>query len=80
MATNTTSLRIRFDASEFRRAHGKAPRGRATWAFSLRRQPDPLTDEIQFSSTMPISEARKWIVARLGAMGIEGEHVVYILP
>jgi hypothetical protein len=29
---------------------------------------------------MTLAEARKWLVARLRAMGVEGEHVIYILP
>jgi hypothetical protein len=82
--TSTTSkptpLRIMFDASEFELSHGRAPRGLGRWAFSMRRQPDPLADEIHFSPTMTITEARKWIVARLRALGVEGEHVIYILP
>jgi hypothetical protein len=82
--TSTTSkptpLRIMFDASEFELSHGRAPRGRGRWAFSMLRRPDPLTDEIHFSPTMTITEARKWIVALLRAMGVEGEHVIYILP
>jgi hypothetical protein len=83
--TSTTSkptpLRIMFDASEFELSHGRAPRGRGRWAFSMRRQPDPLSKDIHFSpGGMTLAEARKWFVARLRAMGVEGEHVIYILP
>jgi hypothetical protein len=80
MTSNPTQLRIMFNTSEFQRSHGRAPRGRGRWAFSMLRRPDPLADEIHFSPTMTITEARKWIVARLRAMGVEGEHVIYILP
>jgi hypothetical protein len=80
MTSNPTQLRIMFDTSEFELSHGRAPRGHGRWAFSMLRRPDPLADEIHFSPTMTITEARKWIVARLRAMGVEGEHVIYILP
>jgi hypothetical protein len=80
-ATNPTPLRIRFDDSEFQRSHRRAPRGRGSWAFSMLRQPDPLANEVHFSpGGMTLAEARKWIVARLRAMGVEGERVIYILP
>jgi hypothetical protein len=47
----------------------------------MRRQPDPLSKDIHFSpGGMTLAEARKWFVARLRAMGVEGEHVIYILP
>ena len=33
-------MTVRFDTSEFEFSHGRAPRGRGSWAFSLVRDPD----------------------------------------
>jgi hypothetical protein len=74
-------LRIIFDSREFELSHGRAPRGRGSWAFSQYRRPDPLSKDVHFSpGGMTLAEARKWFVARLRAIGVEGEHVIYILP
>lgn len=81
MTSKRTPLRIFFDPSEFELSHGRAPRGRGSWAFSPYRRPDPLSKDIHFSpGGMTLAEARRWLVARLREMGIEGEHVIYILP
>lgn len=46
----------RFETSEFKRSHGKAPRGTGAWAF----RPDT-TGEWVFSPCMTFTEAKKWV-------------------
>jgi len=45
----------KFDNSEYKRSHFKAPKGEGSWAF----MPDN-SDEWMFSPCMSFSEAKRW--------------------
>lgn len=51
-------MKIRFDDTPFRAAHGKAPRGRGCWAFAATK--NPAMEEVVFSPSMTLTEAKKW--------------------
>jgi len=57
---NSTTLTIEFDAIEYRINHGAEPRGRGSWAFSFKREPDVQRDEVLWSPSMTYGEAKKW--------------------
>ena len=60
--------RIEVRTSEFQFEHGRAPRGRGSWAFqfSFKRPGD-----YDWSPSMTYSEAKRWAVARVRSLVIE---------
>ena len=67
---------VRFDNSPFVRSHGKEPKGRGSWAFQI----DGLRDaRIEFSPSMTLAEARRWMAERVQAMpACEGVAQVWV--
>lgn len=47
--------KVEFDASDYRRTHFKAPKGRGVWAFSPN-----TTGEWMFSPFMTFTDAKEW--------------------
>ncbi len=70
-------MAVQFISSEFEKAHGRAPKGRGSWAFSDERTPSP--DKVHFSPSMTLVEAKKWFRAKLKDMGVT-DCEIYILP
>jgi hypothetical protein len=61
-AVTTTGGRtvVEFDSFPFEESHGQTPRGRGSWAFSFKRDPDLQRDEVLWSPSMTYGEAKKW--------------------
>lgn len=59
---NRSSTVVFFDAAPYRSSHGTMPRGRGSWAFSFKRDPDLQRDgdEVLWSPSMTYGEAKKW--------------------
>lgn len=73
-------LKLHFDNTPFVASHGRQPKGRGSWGFCNRPNPDMSKDHVWFSPAMTLVEARKWFKETLKNIGVEGEHTVYILP
>jgi len=73
-------MEIEFNTYTFQASHGKAPRGRGSWAFSLDRAG---RDHLIFSPSMTYGEAKRWAreeYKRLAA-GAELDFIqVYVQP
>ena len=57
------AMNIRFDDSQYRAAHGKAPRGYGLWIFSAKtdnQSEEPLVNDYMFTGTL--TEAKKDII------------------
>lgn len=57
-------MQIEFDTYAYSVSHGTQPKGRGSWAFGTRRNPDVTNDaECWFSPSMTFTEAKKWAKA-----------------
>ena len=70
-------IKIDFIESVYRASHMKAPKGRGSWGFAENHRQ---SDKAIFSPSMTLTDAKKWLVAKLKAEGVEGEFTVYIMP
>lgn len=50
-------MSIEFIATPFVASHGKQPKGRGVWAFSIER--NPVIDDVWFSPSVTFSDAKK---------------------
>jgi hypothetical protein len=65
---------VRVDTHGFQAAHGRAPRGRGTWAFGPDRNTDACSDAM-FWFNGSFAEARAAAVAHFAARGVSTVHV-----
>ena len=75
--------RITFDTAAYEASHGKAPRGRGSWAFGTRRNADACNeDECWFSpGGMTLAEAKKWAKAEAARrFGAGAAGTLWVLP
>lgn len=70
-------LQISFSDYAYRASHLTAPKGRGSWGFAENYRQ---SDKAIFSPSMTLTEAKKWLVAKLKAEGVTGVHTVYIMP
>lgn len=66
------------DDRQFIRSHGKAPKGRGSWAFQIEKTHGPF-----FSPSMTLTQARKWAETKareLAPEGFSGSVLVETLP
>ena len=80
-----TRTMIRFNDSEYQFSHGKTPRGRGSWAFSVSREPERSGSAIFWtpgSTTFGAAKklARAHYVAEIGNGHLNGPFVIYVLP
>lgn len=83
-----TRIMIRFNDSEYRFSHGKAPRGRGSWAFSVSRDPNPSSTRSTGIFWTPGNTtyvqakklARAHYIAEIGDGHLCGPFIVYVLP
>jgi hypothetical protein len=59
--------KVQFNNDEFRRSHGKEPKGRGSWAFGNRPGADPCSDDqcVFSPGGMSLAEARRWVSKRV---------------
>lgn len=70
-------MSIIFDPMPYIRSHGRAPRGRGSWAFAFEGR-EPI-----FSPSMTLAEAKRWAAAQVRAAapaGYDRDVVVEVLP
>lgn len=75
-------MTVKFDTAQYEFSHGK-PKGRGSWAFSPKRNPDPANaDECWFSpGGMTYTEAKKWAKAKAkDTFGADAHGTVYVQP
>lgn len=69
---------VRVDTSEYRFSHGREPKGRGSWAFSYKRDPDYASksgEVLWFTGTY--AEARKQAIATAAA---NGQSAIFVQP
>jgi hypothetical protein len=52
-----------FITDEYEFSHGRTPRGRGSWAFSIHRNPDVMGNDILWSPSMTYADAKRWAKA-----------------
>ena len=72
-------MAISFNDSPFRRSHLHTPRGRGSWAFADRPNPDVTGPGVLWSPSMTYTEACAWARRQLKALGVT-DCVLYVLP
>lgn len=72
-----THLDVTFNDTEYRFSHGRAPRGRGSWAFAESRDPG---GEVTFSPSMTFGEACRWVKRLVKDQGGTGAVTLYVLP
>jgi hypothetical protein len=73
---------IDFDGIEYRKSHGKPPKGRGGWAFGTRRNPDVSnpTDCLFAPGGLTLADAKKWAKAKARELfGADAAGTLYIL-
>jgi hypothetical protein len=70
--------RFEFSTTDYEWAHGREPRGRGSWAFSLERNPDVSADTVLWSPSMTFTDAKRWFAAEAGRRGLPAGRV-YVL-
>ncbi len=70
------ALRVEFNTNVFEASHGRAPRGRGSWAFAETRHAEGAAI-IWASGTY--AEAKRQAIAKVKAMGVRGEIELFVL-
>jgi hypothetical protein len=68
-----------FNTNPFVRSHGRAPKGRGSWAFAV----NHITNEPHFSPSMTYADAKTWIKNRVRPEvpgDFVGTVVIHVLP
>jgi len=72
-------MTIRFDTGEFRRSHGKEPRGFGMWAFHLQGRPQHWPEMTFPPRSMSLTDAKAWMKREMRTNGLRSGYVS-VLP
>jgi hypothetical protein len=80
--TAMTNLTFEFNTATYEFSHGRTPRGRGSWAFGTRRNPDVMNPRECFFSPgeLTLAEAKKWVRQHVALMGVQGKVTLFVLP
>jgi ADP-heptose:LPS heptosyltransferase len=71
---------VEFDSTPFEFSHGRCPKGRGSWAFSVERNPDVTSPAVLFSPSMTYGEAKRFAREHFRKLASHESHItLYVL-